>query len=162
MLTLLVTAAKYLSFSSGCQSPFTASMRLSITRQLICTTIRTSSHSAFVFSCFCFNSCYLYYQGYKNNINTDLYQVTTLDALKIKVTWCAYAMTISCIATKWIVTSKYIGDQYFKYGANLAKSKGILHHIRRFLSVTDNRHTHGRTVIFIINYRKHWCYASTT
>ena len=60
-----VTFAKYLSSSSGSQSPFNASMRLSIVRHSLCTTIRTSGHSTFVFSVFFrFNPCDLYYQGY--------------------------------------------------------------------------------------------------
>ena len=44
----LMTLAKYFLFSSGSQSPFNASMQLSIVRHLFCTTIRTSSHSTFV------------------------------------------------------------------------------------------------------------------
>ena len=43
--TSLVTAAKHISFSSDCQSPCSASLRI----LSFCTTIRTSSHSTFVF-----------------------------------------------------------------------------------------------------------------
>ena len=60
---LLVTAAKYLSFSSGSQSPFSASMRLSIAKHSFCTMIWASSHSTFLFliSYVC-NPWDLYYQ----------------------------------------------------------------------------------------------------
>ena len=49
-----VTLATFLSFFSGSQSPFNASLQLSIVRHSFCTTIRTSSHSIFVLVFFCF------------------------------------------------------------------------------------------------------------
>ena len=63
-----ITAAKHLSFTSGCRSPSNASMRLFIERHSFRTTIRTSSHSPFVFRLFMFLTPWIYTtRGNKNN-----------------------------------------------------------------------------------------------